>query len=741
MELKHYLNDTIIDEPIGFDSLELKIERGEYHGMSAEVSISNLEFYGIAHDIIEQAYNDDIDTTVNYKVVAIDKSTTSVIYRGCVDLSTCVFQMSEYKSVSARVGEIGPKTTFNNRTDVSVDLETDKTIDKADMDAAQWHSLSIPNKHLLYTDKETQNSDRTIVKSLNYPGDSALRFGPKVVSDPSKGIYQYLIFPMTAIAASEFGQFNQPDGDLLFMDVDSDTMPYQYTPDENHETDYGAGTIANIDFNLKANLIPTTLGTGNIDANVVVTLEAKTPSISIYTLFGKTFTYAYLQQNKNKPIDISLRLQGQLPANEAISYYLRVYVPTPYSIYCNIQILDTSYCKITMYDNLQAKETPTDMILVHDALNVVAHAISENEIGVKSNWYGSPVSQWNRVYQNGGGALKAITNGYKIRDLYSTGTIKRNMPVSFRELIESLNALDCIGWGFESEEDVTSVRVERWNYFYKDDIIISLLNAQSLTKEIDTSKIATEITIGYERYASVDQYNSIDSIHGTRSFTSSIKAVSSKLDKKCAFIADNYAIEETRRSRFNMSETEETSYDENVFIFELIREGSLLVGAENPPELKIGHTATGLTCAGREDELINAKISPRHMAERWRDFIFRANSTSDMKFTSGEINYLAEFGVIPSSSGSPSFMRDSLETFNTTERKKENEDISNDRSILSSEIVSFEYPLTISQYNAIKANPYGLIDYGDGLGWIQEITYKLKEGLASIKLIKKWIRS
>ena len=62
----------VIDEPIGFDGLKTKISRGTYHGVSAEVSVSKLEFYNNggrnAATLIRDAYNTDIDTEIAYTV-------------------------------------------------------------------------------------------------------------------------------------------------------------------------------------------------------------------------------------------------------------------------------------------------------------------------------------------------------------------------------------------------------------------------------------------------------------------------------------------------------------------------------------------------------------------------------------------------------------------------------------------------------------------------------------------------
>ncbi len=159
MELTHRLTynetTTVIDEPIGFDNLKMTMKRHEYHGMGAEVSLDNLEFYGTAFNIIQTAYEADIDSEVLYEVYADQTE----IYSGKIDLSTYCVKQGDYQSVSVKVGEIGVKTTFNNRFDTEVDLNTPTTIDGDSVESPDWLNLHIPMKHLLYTNKLKQKQN------------------------------------------------------------------------------------------------------------------------------------------------------------------------------------------------------------------------------------------------------------------------------------------------------------------------------------------------------------------------------------------------------------------------------------------------------------------------------------------------------------------------------------------------------------------------------------------------------
>lgn len=247
----------------------------------------------------------------------------------------------------------------------------------------------------------------------------------------------------------------------------------------------------------------------------------------------------------------------------------------------HITIKNTSYVSIVLHSQFKDKVS-ADTMFVHEALNKVSEAISENALTVKSSLYNrydsivNPLTGSGRrtTYSDyfGNGALRVITNGYKIRGLYTDGDTVRNMSLSFKDIIEALNAIDCIGWGFVEESGQTYVRVERWDWFYKTgEPILSITNPKGLRRTVDATKIKSAITIGYKKYTDNDDIASIDNIMSERTFTTTTKAISNTDSHLCAFIADNYAIELTRRAAVTESAENEYKYDENIFIFSVER--------------------------------------------------------------------------------------------------------------------------------------------------------------------------
>lgn len=719
---------TVIGEPQGFDDLEVSIERTDYHGISAEQSVGNLGFYGIAADIIEDAYNTNIDTVVVYSA---ETQEGNVIYSGVVDLSTYQQKVGDYRLVTCKVGEIGVKTTFNNRSEVEADLLTDETIEGYSLThIPTWHKIQVPQKHLLYTDASVQRYD---VEYTAYEGEST----QSLTISSAK---QFISYPLTSSDVVEFGTLTQ---NTLLARANR-SFPYQYSPNSDHETLFGVGTRMDIEAKLIFELRVNSFSIDDARRSVMFDLY-----LGAYAGEGiiwngrKTVTQEQMTAaiSSGEPILVEIVSKAHnVPARQDIRFYIDTSaggVAGSYSIDCTLTIKRGSCFKLFMFDNLPEETTLVEMIHIHDALNTITEVISDNQLTVKSDWYGHIGSIVNPTTTIGGGALKAITNGYKMRGIVPEDDDGRNMPLSFKDMIKSLQALDCIGWGFSNENGTEYVRVEPRQWFYKNDVLFSISGAKEVIRKIDPDKIITKLTIGYKKYNTNEDYNSIDNVHSERTFVSGIKAVSKEVESLCEFIADNYAIEETRRARTTVNEHEEFKYDENIFIFELVENR---VGAESDKDGALSIICTALNDyehdivgINRPEEFINAKLSPRRMAERWRSqgalFMTNANA-SGMDFSSGTVNYKASYTDRPTHS-------ENIYSLDAQSCVAEDENIADNRSPQMAETIEFEYPITRAQFAAIKANPYGIIVVNGDHCWIKKVQYSVITGKTKFTLIPK----
>jgi hypothetical protein len=68
-------------------------------------------------------------------------------------------------------------------------------------------------------------------------------------------------------------------------------------------------------------------------------------------------------------------------------------------------------------------------------------------------------------------------NGYELRKAtFPEQEEPKKIELSFKELYEAMNAIDNIGWGFSKEGNGLYLRVERWQWFYKNEVIMTIHN-------------------------------------------------------------------------------------------------------------------------------------------------------------------------------------------------------------------------------------------------------------------------
>ena len=762
--LKHYLTigdvRSEIDEPIGFDGLKTTIKRGDFHGVSAEVSVGTLEFYNStnhnAATIIREAYNTDIDTEIKYTVV---DETNTEIYSGVIDLSTYAETTGNATKIACKVGEIGVKTTFNVRTESDVDLNATNTIDGAALNFnPTWLNLDVPRKHLRYTNLFKQTYTQTYTKDED-------NHDLKVIQGSAT---DYIVFPVTKVVSSEFGDtsvgspLSYAYTNTFFYDNDLKAL-YEIGDLDKFRAEFGV--LAHCIISMKGCVhvkfldplytsveqnvtIKCAVGLGNAGKNESsgdnygqFTSIIETAPIRVKFAAGETKTVDidFTNATINRDINAELASAGWVLVF-AISIQ-RANVNFQNNARVEITVDRGTECKMVLTDTLEDDHVYVDMLPIHEALNKISGIISENQLIVRSDWYGRPDSQVEpELYGDfGDGALKALTNGYKIRDLFTDAENKRSMQLSFKKAMQALNVLDCVGWGFNKEDGQIVVRVERWDWFYKDNIILTITDPKEIKRRVTTDNIFNEIVIGYKKYKTSNDYNSIDSVFGERVFTSALKSVAKKKTLTCEFVADNYAIEETRRARNDKNETEETSYDESIFVFELSCISDWY-DLDNPAisDYKVVNNVISASGVARADEQLNVQLSPRRCAERWRSFLFATNNILPYKFTSGKINCDATFKC----KDKYVFLQDwafdtHLEDFANGHNLKEDNAVEYSKTKFKSEILEFSYPITIAQFNTLRDNPYGIIMVQGQQCWLKEATLKIATGECEFKVIPK----
>lgn len=202
--------------------------------------------------------------------------------------------------------------------------------------------------------------------------------------------------------------------------------------------------------------------------------------------------------------------------------------------------------------------------LIKNAMDALFLRMTGETNVVKSNFY-SLASETQPV--DGCGANRIIMNGGAIR--------KTNIfPLTFtlKDMLTSLNAIDCIGMGYEwdSVDQKEIIRIEPAEYFYRDVEVIELPSVYDYKQETAKDLIFNKITVGYDKYKEEDE-NSLDEIHANHEYQTPIKTESNEYPIKSKFNASGYLIETTRRAYFLNDPNISTSYDDDIFIIHVSR--------------------------------------------------------------------------------------------------------------------------------------------------------------------------
>lgn len=707
MELKFWLNNSLIDEPAGFDTFKSVIERTENHGVSAEVSFGTLEFYGPAYRVIKTAYNTDIDSELIFKVElkCSESGGFNEIYKGTIDLASYEESTGDYCSVKCRVGEVGVRTTFNNRADTQVYLNSLKSMDGEVLSVYPELEklIVIPSKDII-----TTNYGKT--SSVN-----GILLGSQVIRAT---IYEQLKLNIgwdiqdlseLGLLNSSHQIFREPQkwqDSSVFFENKYDIKKLKISYDLSVKIKFENSNIkwkSRIEFYRKDGTNEPVL----IRAGVYSNEDASEKTIS-----DSFSTEIFAEQTTKLLMFVGIQAIC-IGGSQYESSDVKLTIQEPNSNFINVNSLTS------------VESSKTKITLVHEAFSRISEIISG--LKVKSDWFGRGNSNVNPVggYRNvGKGALKCITNGLRLRNAVLTNGREPYLFLSFKELFNAMKAVDCVGWGFSTEDGTDCVRVEPFEWFYKNEHVLDVDDASEISRKFDAGNAITRLKIGYAKYAEIEKVNAVDNFHTERQYTRKIKAIDKQEEQLCKFIADPYAIEYTRRKSLDKT-TEDWTYDNDIFLFTL-KYGT---ADGNVYDFSID---TGMINTGRSvlspETMTNVRISPARNARRWAKQLFKITSSRDnYEFASGVGNIDA--GGQPVSVAGWKYCEDSNDILS------EKSNIAYKSPILKSEIISFEFPLKIDEYVLIRSNPYGIIRVNGENCYLKRVEYSYMEGLAKFELI------
>lgn len=740
MDFFVYINDTLVSEPEGMRELEISIRRDdEYHGIGFEATTDALKFRGDGYALLKSLHDTyliDADIVLRIMFVCDDSTEPQLLYTGKANMGTYKENCGSDCFVSLMFEENSCITVLRNRFDQKVDLDVAVAFDKttALTDAAPVE-LELTAVELMLQNEAELSAD---VIGPDWADDPTLWFDNITPS----GMSAYIVPAFDTLVWGSLGTFNGAVILPEFHNGGANNRPAYLSmfPTVNiiNETSDIECAFSDVDMSFRLQGQVTQVGSsGNTFLTVKVfklAAGADGSNLADWTqLYDNDF--ATVAGSTTVSFDVADTLTFPLETGERIYFGVYVLVNDADNISSFIW-QQTGENFLQMQSAQVCENSTTEGYLVYEALNRIVEAITDKCAQVDSAFFGRTDSTPIAKPQDGCSSLRFVTSGLKIRNAE-----KPYFFLSMKTAIDSLNAIDNIGFDVLQEISGTTVRVENVEFFYQPLQILSLdfiPEAETLLRE---DMHVSVIKIGYKRWE-IENINGLDEFNSNREYRTRFKTIDNVLERLSDFVAGSYPIEITRRQSFAKTGAEDTTYDNEPFIICVKRSDSNFI-----VEKEIFLTADNVFSP---ETKYNMRITPVRNLAKWFPSIANAyadpnESTSKLYFVSGTGNIDAAIELDSSFKNSCEYLWGVV---------VENEDLDKESfydgvqynlppMFWRNSTVSFEYPLTFAQYQTIKSNPYGYISYqcGTGIvkhGWIKEVRFSPIEGIANFTLIKQY---
>jgi hypothetical protein len=380
-----------------------------------------------------------------------------------------------------------------------------------------------------------------------------------------------------------------------------------------------------------------------------------------------------------------------------------------FRIQADVELTDFTFVQETVFP-----EQLVSCYMVFEALKKCAQYMTDQVIAFKSTFFGRTDTVPSYPV-DGPGSLIAITNGGKIRQLPDTKVF-----IKWSEIIESLSARHCLGWGFERDaEGKQSIVVEELPYFYnKDSMIMDVGCVSDLEKIVSVKHYNNQVEFGFPKL-DIGQFNGLDEFNTMRRDTTPITEINSKLTITSKYKTSGFEIESQRRL---FGSTKDSRLDQLNFMVNVIRDGLGFKSArnENYPVVENLYDP---------DSAYNLYFAPGRGVRTW------------LKVLASNVTKLAD-KILKFTYGDGNFKLVSRET-SEPEPIAEDEDIdmTDVEPLWENEIYKFDCPLDATGMDLIRANPYGYIRFKDHLGnvkdgYVMEVRHDPAQGMGEFELLK-----
>lgn len=762
-------------EPIGWADLTLSLERhNEYHGFFSDYGIDLKFRCGGGYEFIQAAYNAEgteaqVFVSINYDCG--DGNGFKPVFSGALNLMTADWDIGlGLVGVAIERGDL--ETVFLSRQETAVNLFSLNSLDNPAPNPAD-----LPVEP--FAPYELQFEDRPLVLESRWTGDDGVLccytwddLINEADTPPYDPFYGYVFDTQLFNQLNEFTEGVNVDCGLPVRVTDPSTnanpFPFIGNSTSFHlSTESGEGTLCiNGCFRLTMSGYwdggnPTVAVAADIRATFgYVVVEPDNVTTNYFPLYDSGYVYPLVSPLSQSTTALTccdvLKDNGTDPPNVAVfdanialnipftfavgrrialvwtlqnQWSIPVFQNPPESANPFVLCVQTGNCSdvfVGVTINSQFGDSVAKVFAVHESFRRILKSICTPAADIISTYFGRTNSAPSYA-ENGCGGCTVLANGYMLRgatiesiedapDTCEGGGTVTVKPVelwlSFKQLFDAMDSIFSIGAGLESiGNGLFRMRIEYKSYFYNNTVILTFANLDAYQAKFKIKPNMqlhyNNVQIGYQEWQP-NFVNGVLEYNSNRTYTTNAKRAQETLDKTTDFIASDGLIEWTRRQQVTELGTTDTDYDDSVFVIATKREEpDFMVKCEvgiPAPAVNVPNPTTAR----------NWRLSPFANLYRWSKWLLSAYSK--LVYSGGEGNTNAGGGdlnndincIIPQHS--------------------ENQNIDFYERIVSPQIAELSVPLTWSEYELVKANPYGRVLVavnGESTYWhIQKLDFK-----------------
>jgi hypothetical protein len=721
---------TVVDEPVGWDGVSFSLNRDVInHGIFSTVDTGSFQWVDSAFTMLLNEYttngaNGQMELLIEYKCEG--ETTYTEYFRGAFDFNTFERICDDFCYIKCTITAAKCTDIFMSRMGQDVDVEATANFDGDAITPMTFRQLNIEGQDIFLQNRAF--NDGTTVGFTFFPfGANGFLYLNFCMTLPERNMEEIGTFNMNGATLIPTTSGNVPPLSRFITDhVDAfDTFGkfltiWQRTSDPLNciDNDATIDIICKGTFNVEYTTEP---AGGTYDGEVIPILKlAKyNSSDGTFTEIANVGFIPVITCPTGVPQSVAFNFTYSNTPAYAEADYLFLYwecffEPNAWNtlfvrkLIISIDYDDTS--KVEMSLNSECDPTICTSVYLPELLEFLSTAYMPS--GCPSLEVESSLKACLDFYQ--------ITKGSFIRNVVEPSAPK--LFVNFEYLIDQCRKIFNIGWGFDNNE--TELKVASIDYFYNSNVVVDvgLVNKATFTTAKDL--IYGTVTVGYNKWEA-EEYNGLDETNTQRQYRRNIDSNPTELDLMSDLIAAGYTIEITRRKSQAKTGTSDWRYDDDLFIINAIVEDDILYayrGTTDPANLYSPSTR------------MNLRLTPLRNLMRWFKSIAAPTPTitnEALKFTSGTGNYIAE-----SRFADQCFIETGVVTENQTVIST---DVVAPTPIWQAIYATFSAPLTMAQFELIKADVYGAIRFrcfsDTYLGNIVEMSHDPNVGLAEFKLL------